>query len=64
MDDIKLQLYEIRKDEKKLEELTKKKEEKAKKIEECNIKIPYLNFVLLGAVAFVIQFVGVLIARI
>ena len=41
-----------------------RKIEKAKKIEECNIKIPYLNFVLLGAVAFVIQFVGVLIARI
>lgn len=64
MDDIKMQFYEIRKDEKKLDELTKKKEEKAKKIEECNIKIPYLNFVLLGAVAFIIQFIGVLITRI
>lgn len=64
IDDIKLQLYEIRKNDKKVEEITKKKEDKAKKIEACNIKIPYLNFVLLGAVAFVIEFVGVLITLI
>jgi hypothetical protein len=64
MDDIKMQVYEIRKDEKKIEEINKKKEEKAKKIEECNIKIPYLNFILLGAIAFVFQFIGVLITKI
>ena len=39
-------------------------EENFKKIEECNVKIPLLNFVALGAVAFVIQFVGILIAMI
>ena len=56
--------YEIRKNNKKVEELAKKKEDKKKKIESCNVKIPYLNFVLLGAIAFVIEFIGVLIALI
>lgn len=64
IDDIKMQLYEIRKNNKKVEELAKKKEDKKKKIESCNVKIPYLNFVLLGAIAFVIEFIGVLIALI
>lgn len=64
MDDVKMQLYEIRKQEDKLKELTKKKEEKAKKIEECNIKIPYFNFMILGVISFVIQIVGILIAHI
>ena len=63
-DDVKMQLYEIRKDEKKIEEMKKKKMEKAKKIEESNVKIPYLNFVLLFIVAFVVHIVGVLIAMI
>lgn len=64
MNDIKMQLYEIRKDEEKINSLNKKMEDKAKKIEECNVKIPLLNFGALGAVAFVIQFVGILIAMI
>lgn len=64
MNDIKMQIYEIRKDEKKVEEIKKKKEEKNKKIQECNVKIPYLSFIALWAVAFVIQFIGVLITRI
>lgn len=64
MNDIKMQLYEIRKDEEKINNLNKKMEDKAKKIEECNVKIPLLNFVALGAIAFVIQFVGILITMI
>lgn len=64
MDDVKMQLYEMRKQEDKLKELTKKREEKAKKIEECNIKIPYFNFMILGVISFVIQIVGILIAHI
>ncbi len=64
MDDIKMQLYEIRKDNKKLEEITKKKEEKAKQIESYNIKIPYLNMIVLGVVAFIIEFIGVVITKI
>lgn len=64
MDDIKMQLYEIKKEEKKIEELTKKKEEKARKIEECNIKMPYLNIILLGVVAIAVQTIGILISMI
>ncbi|MBR2784612.1 MAG: hypothetical protein IKD74_01315 [Clostridia bacterium] len=62
MDDVKASFYDLRKDEKKLEELNKKREEKAKKIEEANIKIPYLNIILLGVVGCIIQVVGTLIA--
>lgn len=64
MDDVKMQLYELRKQEDKVKELTKKREEKAKKIEECNIKIPYLNFAILGVISLVVQVVGILIAHI
>lgn len=64
MDDVKMQLYELRKQEDKLKELTKKKEEKARKIEECNIKIPYFNFMILGVISLVIQVLGILIAHI
>lgn len=64
MNDIKMQLYEIRKNNEKINELNKKMEDKAKKIEECNVKIPYLNFIALGAIAFIFQFVGILIAMI
>ncbi len=64
IDDIKMQLYEIRKNDKKVEEIKNKKIEKAKKIEACNIKIPYLYFIILGVIAFLIQFIGVVITKI
>lgn len=62
MDDIKESIYDIRKDEKKLEELKLKREEKARKIQEANIKIPYLNIALLTVIGFLIEVVGTLIA--
>ncbi len=62
--DVKKQIYEIRKDDKKVEEINKKQEEKARKIQECNVKIPYLNFVILGAVSVIIEVIGVLITKI
>lgn len=62
--DVKMQIYEIRKNEEKVQELAKKKEEKAKEMEKCNVKIPYMNFILLGLIAFVIGFIGILISMI
>ena len=53
-DDMKKQIYEIRKDEKKVEQIEKKKEEKFK-------KIPYISFIFLGIIGFAISFVGLLI---
>lgn len=64
LSDVKMQIYEIRKNEEKIKELTKKKEDKNKEIQECNVKIPYLNFILLGLISFVIGFIGILIAMI
>ena len=64
MDDIKESFYDLRKDEKKMEELKKKREEKARKIQEANIKIPYFSIILLGFIGFLFQFVGTLIAAI
>ena len=64
VNDLKKQVYEIRKDKDKVEEIEKKQEEKKKEIEKCNIKIPYLNFAILGIVAFVVECVGVLITLI
>lgn len=63
-DDMKKQIYEIRKDNKKVEQIEKKKEEKFKKIQDCNVKIPYINFIFLGLIGFIISFVGLLITRI
>ena len=62
MDDIKESFYDLRKDEKKMEELKKKREEKARKIQEANVKIPYFYFLLLGVLAYLVQVVGTLIA--
>lgn len=62
--DVKKQIYEIRKDDKKVEEINKKQEEKARKIQECNVKIPYLNFVILGVVSVIMEIIGVLITKI
>lgn len=62
IDDIKLQVYQIRKQEEKIQQIEKKQEEKNRKIAESNVKIPYLNFMLLGVIAFVIQFIGILIS--
>lgn len=62
--DMKKQIYQIRKDEKKVKEIEKKKEEKNKKIQEFNVKIPYINFIFLGLISFIISFVGLLITRI
>ncbi len=64
MDDLKMQFYQIKKDEKKAKELERAKIEKNKKIEECNVKIPYFNFLVLGVVAIVIQVVGIIITLI
>lgn len=64
IDDVKMQLYEIRKDEKKIEEIRNKKEKKAQEIEACNIKIPYLMFIALGLAAFVLEFIGIVITKI
>ena len=64
MDDIKERFYDLRKDEKKMEELKKKREEKARIIQEANIKIPYFSIILLGFIGFLFQFVGTLIAAI
>lgn len=62
--DVKLSFYDLRKNEKKVEELTKKKEERARKIQESNIKMPYGYFAVLGLIGFVIQAIGSLITRI
>lgn len=64
MDDLKMQFYQIKKDEKKTKELEKAKFEKDKKIQECNVKIPYFNFLVLGVVAVVMQVVGIIITLI
>lgn len=64
LDDVKMQLYAIRKDEKKKQEILKKKEDKAKKIESYNIKIPYLMLVALSVVAFACEFIGIVISKI
>lgn len=64
IDDVKMQLYEIRKDKKKVDEIVKKKEERAKEIEACNIKIPYLMFIAMGLAAFVLEFIGIVITKI
>ena len=64
IDDLKMQVYEIRQNKEKIEEINKKKEEKAKKIQDSNVKIPYLNFALIFVVCFVVQVVGILISMI
>lgn len=64
LDDVKMQLYEIRKDEKKIEEIVKKKEAKAKEIEACNIKIPYLKLAALSLLAFAFEFIGIIVTKI
>lgn len=64
LDDVKMQLYEIRKDDKKVQEIVKKKEAKAKEIEACNIKIPYLMLAALSIVAFAFEFIGIIITKI
>lgn len=62
--DIKKQLYELRKNKKKVDEIERKKEKKYKKIQEYNVKVPYGKFVLFGLISFIISFVGLLITRI
>ena len=62
--DVRQQIYEIRKDEKKVKELEKKKKEKYDVAKNSNVKIPYMNFLLLGILAFAITFVGLVITRI
>lgn len=62
--DLKKQYYSLRKDSKKVEEIEMKKEQKRKEVEACNVKIPYINFIFLGLIAFAIQFVGVVITKI
>ena len=64
MADIKMHYYLLRKDDKKAEEYENKKLEKAKKAENNNVKIPYLNIIILGVVSFVIQMIGLLISKI
>ncbi len=64
MDDVKLQFYEMRNQKDKIEELNKKRAKKAEEIESCNVKIPYLKLCALGLVAYVIQIIGILIAKI
>lgn len=64
MKDIKRQFYEVKKDEKKLEELNKKEEEKEKKRQELNVKVPYLKFGLIYVVTLIIQIVGLIITKI
>ncbi len=62
--DIKRHVYEIKKDEKKLEEIEKQKVAKAKEMEKYNVKIPYKNMAIGVIISFVIQVVGILITKI
>lgn len=64
IDDIKLQFYEIRKQNEKVEKINNKKMEKAKKVEACNVKIPYIKLCVIGAIGYLVQIIGLLIARI
>ncbi|MBO5477304.1 MAG: hypothetical protein J6A15_06095 [Clostridia bacterium] len=64
MDDIKKHFYEIKKDEKKLQEIANKKEAKAKEMQSYNVKIPYLMFIILSVLAFVFEFIGIAITKI
>ena len=64
MDDVKMQFYQMRSQDKKIKEMEKKQIEKARKAEENNVKIPYLKLTALGVVGYVIQIIGLLIARI
>lgn len=64
MDDVKEQFYSLKQDQKKLKEIENKKAEKQKEIQKSNVKIPYLNFVILGLVSFVIEFIGIVITKI
>ena len=64
MDDVKMQLYQIRKNEEKIKEMENKKLKKAKEAEKNNIKIPYLKLSVIGAVGFIFQIIGLLISKI
>ena len=64
IDDLKTTFYDLRKDNKKIEEMKLKKEKKAKKIEESNVKIPIVSFIILGLIGFIIEMIGALIVLI
>lgn len=64
MDDVKMQLYQMRDNKEKIEQMEKKQQEKAKKAEENNIKIPYLKISIIGVVGYVIEMIGLFISKI
>lgn len=62
--DVKKEIYTIRKEEEKLNELLEKEEEKNKKIEELNVKIPYKYLIITFIISTLIVIFGGLISLI
>lgn len=62
--DVKKAIYEIKKDEKKVNEITKKQEERKQSIERLNVKIPYKMLVMSFVLSSIFIIIGTLIARI
>ena len=51
--DLKLSIYKLRKNEKKIEELEEKKRKDNEKAEKLNVKVPYINFAISLAISIV-----------
>ncbi len=64
MNDIKRNIYQITKNDKKIDELDKKLEAKRIEKEKFNVKIPYINLIISGIISIIIVIIGTIISGI
>lgn len=64
VNDVKKAIYEIKKDNEKVEQVEKVQQEKIKKQEELNEKVPYKKLAISFVISIVIVIIGTVIARI